>query len=592
MTVALASSTVLLALALSTPSPRLTLLPGHAAKPWPRYLFLFRGVHGGMRLDELQAVAQALGVDGSQLCLAPATLDAEPGAQPDVASYGGDVGPDLFQWVTMPDASTAAEVAARCSTVRGAYEVWASAAWPPADAVAPEDADASADERWQAVADAVQAADDETGRGRRAMLSPLGAGSWRCDVLSVGRSKPRDLRGKVELMEKLDALLGPLDGAVELRSPAHVVAMLEDCREPEPEGGWGGVRAAPLRRVQVPHHLFLGRELSRGASHHLARFSLSARRYLGRTTLPPDLAYLMAVQAHVRRGCLVLDPFCGTASILMACAYLGAATVGVEVDERVLFGEADGGGGGGGGGEADGEADGDGDGGGGGGGRPAAHGILANFEQVGLPPPEALVLGDMGQLDELLPATPGGRLERFDAIVTDPPYGLMEGLGRFYLPLGQRLTALLRLASRRLRIGGRLVFLLPVPADADESAALPSHGLPTSRCLAIESISRQRLSLRMHRLLCTMVKVAEPATHAEGLEIGGDGAASAMASAGAAASEPARRGAGEGGQHQGGRYGAGETHEWSSGEARPWEEWWRTVDAIEEANAGEAGRVW
>ena len=38
----------------------------------------------------------------------------------------------------------------------------------------------------------------------------------------------------------------------------------------------------------------------------------------------------------------------------------------------------------------------------------------------------------------------------------------MEGLGAYYVPLGQRLTALLRLSARRLRLGGRLVFLLPV----------------------------------------------------------------------------------------------------------------------------------
>ena len=126
------------------------------------------------------------------------------------------------------------------------------------------------------------------------------------------------------------------------------------------------------------------------------------------------------------------------------------------------------------------------------------------------------------------------------AIVTDPPYGLMEGLGPFYLPLSQRLTALLRLASRRLRVGGRLVFLLPLPAAADAADALPPT-LPTSRCLAVETVARQRLSRRMHRLLVTMVKLSEPATVDEGLEGAG------------AATRP-------------------EAHEWSPGEARPWEE--------------------
>ena len=202
----------------ATHLPRVALLPGHAspsspghaaATPsWPRYLFLFRGVHGGMRLDELRSAALTLGVDGERLRVAPATVDAVDGdPQPEIASYGGDVGPDLLQWVALPDAATAAEVAARCSTVRGAYEVWACAEWSPSEAVAPAEADRAADERWQLLADAVQAAGEAAARSE--MLTPLGDGSWRVDVASVGRSKPRSLRGKVELMEKLDGLLGP-----------------------------------------------------------------------------------------------------------------------------------------------------------------------------------------------------------------------------------------------------------------------------------------------------------------------------------------------------------------------------------------------
>ena len=41
------------------------------------------------------------------------------------------------------------------------------------------------------------------------------------------------------------------------------------------------------------------------------------------------------MQARAAPGTLVLDPFCGTCSVLMSCAALGAATVGVEVDEQI-----------------------------------------------------------------------------------------------------------------------------------------------------------------------------------------------------------------------------------------------------------------
>ena len=34
-------------------------------------------------------------------------------------------------------------------------------------------------------------------------------------------------------METFDARLGPLPGAVELKSPAQIVTLIEDCREPD-----------------------------------------------------------------------------------------------------------------------------------------------------------------------------------------------------------------------------------------------------------------------------------------------------------------------------------------------------------------------
>ena len=99
-------------------------------------------------------------------------------------------------------------------------------------------------------------------------------------------------------MEKFDALLGPLPGPVDLRRPEQTVALIEDCREPEPDEGWQGFGRGGVRNVQRPTFLFLGRQLAIGAASHLATFSLSTRPYLGCTTLPPELAYLMAVQVR------------------------------------------------------------------------------------------------------------------------------------------------------------------------------------------------------------------------------------------------------------------------------------------------------
>jgi hypothetical protein len=118
------------------------------------------------------------------------------------------------------------------------------------------------------------------------------------DVLSVGWKKPRSLQGKVALMEQLDPLLRDVPGDVNLATPCHIISLIEDCREPEPSGGWrAGFEPSG---VQPPSSLFLARTLSRGAADHLHRFALSTRPYLGRTTLPPSMALLMANAARVK----------------------------------------------------------------------------------------------------------------------------------------------------------------------------------------------------------------------------------------------------------------------------------------------------
>jgi hypothetical protein len=59
----------------------------------------------------------------------------------------------------------------------------------------------------------------------------------------------------------------------------------------------------------------------------------AAARQLGPTAMPPDLAALSASLAGVQPGSTVLDPFCGTASLLVAALQRGAAVaVGSDID--------------------------------------------------------------------------------------------------------------------------------------------------------------------------------------------------------------------------------------------------------------------
>ena len=540
MTVATVTSSESTRAVAASDGARIDLLPGAPASPseWRRFLFTFRGTHGPFRLAEIQAAALTLGVDAARLRLQPASalasaaaasttsIDAHTPRQPSLHSYGGDVGPETFQWVSLPSAEVAAEVASRCSLVRGAFEVWATAAFDPSAApLAPTAALELASERWRLLAR--HAASSDAATERAAMIAPIMGGSWRVDVLSTGVSRPRTLNGKISLIGILGDLLGQLDGGVDLDEPDHVLAMLEDCRSAD-----GGKDAAT---AHAPSTLFLGRRLAEGAAAHLSRLALSERSYLGRTTLPPDVAYLMAVQARVTPGSVVCDPFCGTGSTLMSCAVLGATTAGIEADEQVLHGTVNG-----------------------------QPGIVLNFREAGLEPPARMVLGDMAEVGDQLCE----ELERVDAIVTDPPYGLMEGRGALYRPLSTRLTELLILSCRHLRIGGRLVFLLPIPASVDEASSGFATGggrrLPTAAWLEVEAVARQRLA-HTDRLMATLVKVKEPEQdELKRLEKrmaarGGDGFGEAA---------------------------NGESHD------DDWSEWWAAVDAIERANAPEARRVW
>ena len=91
---------------------------------------------------------------------------------------------------------------------------------------------------------------------------------------------------------------------------------------------------------------------------------------------------------------------------------------------------------------------------------------------------------------------------------------------------------------------------MPLPTFVHEDEAIPRRGLPTARCLEVETVARQRLA-NTDRLLVTLVKVSEPAEVELSMEIDASGG------------------------------GGGE-----------WLDWWRTIDAIERANSKEARAVW
>ena len=68
------------------------------------------------------------------------------------------------------------------------------------------------------------------------------------------------------------------------------------------------------------YRLFFGRCIGEGKRDLIGRLSIKTRKFIGNTTMDPTLSLLMANLTAVRDGDLVLDPFAGTGSILVAAA--------------------------------------------------------------------------------------------------------------------------------------------------------------------------------------------------------------------------------------------------------------------------------
>lgn len=221
-----------------------------------------------------------------------------------------------------------------------------------------------------------------------------------------------------------------------------------------------------------------------------SQYSLNHREYLGPTSTDNELAFLMVNEGLVQAGSLVLDPFVGTGSILVAASHFGALCFGSDIDMRVLKGLSVG--------------------------RSRKHiqaDVFTNFRNYGLAVPEIL------RIDSSKPSWK--QFPVFDAIVCDPPYGVRarsrtagtKTCDLTYVPdsnqyEGRQLVAdLLEMAAGLLRVGGRLVFLLPT-----DRASYCREMLPVHPYLLLLSNSENVLSRKISRRLLTYERLAEPQT--------------------------------------------------------------------------------
>ncbi|KAF2073410.1 hypothetical protein CYY_005289 [Polysphondylium violaceum] len=234
--------------------------------------------------------------------------------------------------------------------------------------------------------------------------------------------------------------------------------------------------------------LYFGRRLISGNRDAIFKFNLQDRRYLGTTSMDPELSLISANMGLVKSGHLVLDPFVGTGSFILVSAFCGAQVLGCDIDIKAMR-------------------------------KTEECNLETNFDDYGL---KDNFLGILLS-DNSIPAWRVAPI--FDSIICDPPYGIRagarkigfkenrkwvntpEGFSRDHIPqcidykVPEVMADLLELAAKTLVIGGRLVYWLPTTHEF-KLTDLPKHP-----CLKlINANSFQALSKRWGRRLVTMEK--------------------------------------------------------------------------------------
>ncbi|KPI42075.1 tRNA (guanine(10)-N2)-methyltransferase [Cyphellophora attinorum] len=325
------------------------------------------------------------------------------------------------------------------------------------------------------------------------------------DSFNHSRSSP-DQRDIINSFAYLD-----FGGQVRMKDANQEWVVFEEWEGPPSlpiSDGLGEVAAFDNTRREL-RRLYFGRTISTKTLRPLIeRHDLKKRPYISTTSMDAELALMTANVALAGPGKIFLDPFCGTGGFLVAAAELGAWVLGSDIDGRSFRGKSD-------------------------------HGLDAgvgkNVKKYGLQD------GFGGCLTSDLVNTPFQTSGRrwLDGIISDPPYGVREGLkvlGTRNGPVGldhedsprtphlidgvpahtlpgyvapkkpysfeRMLGDVLDFAARTLVDGGRLAFWMP-SANEDElgrkvEVAVPKHHALILRHVCVQRFNRWSRSLLVY----------------------------------------------------------------------------------------------
>ncbi|XP_046547438.1 tRNA (guanine(10)-N2)-methyltransferase homolog isoform X2 [Haliotis rubra] len=296
------------------------------------------------------------------------------------------------------------------------------------------------------------------------------------------------LQKEIRKIEDITLEAVSFKGKVNLKDPTHTFSLLE----------YYGPEGSPP--PDQPYLMFFGRWIANGQRDKIQAYHLQKRQFIGNTSMDACLSLIMANMGLVKENTFIFDPFVGTGSLLVASAHFGGYVMGTDIDYLLLHAR----------------------------GKPSRHNqtkrdpgesIRANLRQYGF---------EKAYIDVLVGDASKHNLWRhqgmFDAIITDPPYGIREPAKKIgnnekeipeddrenHIPQRQQYQLsdifkdLLNFSAKFLRLHGRLVFWFPTIRTEYSDANVPRH--PSFQVVAN---SEQCLTSRVGRRLITMEKVQE-----------------------------------------------------------------------------------
>ncbi|XP_058467053.1 tRNA (guanine(10)-N2)-methyltransferase homolog [Malaya genurostris] len=370
-----------------------------------------------------------------------------------------------FWIVELPDDETARKLASRSMSLRCIFELWSHSTL-------------------------LSAFHDQLNmyiENNRTTLKPLFQKDRSFKVTVETYNKHFTQAEKVAKMETMHYL--PMQGPVNLRTPDVHFWYIEF---------WG---LDPMSVPDQPIDILFGKWVADGSRDTINEISLKKRKFIGNTSMDPQLSLLMANQGLVKPGDLILDPFVGSGSLLVAAAKFGAYVLGSDIDYMTVHGKS----------------------------KPTRanqkvrasdESIYANLKQYGC---ESLYVDVL--VSDFSRSVWNDRL-KFDSIITDPPYGIREATERIEFKTQRRATCLnegvvhypstspyqfdelyrdlLNFSAQYLKMGGRLVCWFPILRKDFTPEMLPRH-----KCLELIANSEQPLSVYSARRLLTYEKISD-----------------------------------------------------------------------------------